>query len=923
MKQFLSTIKTRTTIVRNFLKAHPILFAAIASLFTAICAYSFWIVTNGGTGITKIDSFWQQVPFYRDGWEKAHSDTFVFWSWNNMHGSDYYGSNLFYYIWSPFFRIITLFPKTWIPQMMLVMNILKFVIAATLFAHFLTTLGYKKWYAIVIGSLLYAFSGPMIINIFFNHFNDYFAFFPLLLTTTEYYLKKQNRIWMSFTIAFLGIINPYFIIFTFLVFAMYVVARWLILYPFSWKAFGIEVLNAIFYMGLGFGMALFVILPFVLQSSYSPRSGQFNDIKLFWDQYGAFSIIVGLVPSLTSMTAFLFPPSRIQASEPVYNLSILWQSLAIYAGSLPLLFANQLKHSVNTRTYKIIKYTGITFILFLVLPILNNIIALMTNMSYRWSYLVIAFIIVATVHVIEHFDTIDREKLKKTSLFIALLMVIWVALPTLVGPLSYNSASLFISFILRNALPTLIFLIVTTFILLQKRLKHLIWSLILILTIIQSSFSTAMFIGFNSSPTGSVVSHDEIQKRQTRSDIINEIVDENHIHRLRERMWIDEFSQTDYSPFAHNHSLYYNVNNQLIYHSLYNTATNPYYNWTHGFSENQTFWGRNVEINQVYFNNLSINYFITQNPNPNFIPSQFKQIQTKQTQLGTYYVYQNQSNSGFFKSYTNTLTEKEIESVPPIFVSNLLNTSLITQNAQPQDPSYLKNKQDTYIKANKDILTRIGNLIWTGDTEFTISSPTDYTFKQETTSGDYVFYNSKDVTLSINDKKLDTTNSCFPEAPQPSSPCSMLTVPFQAGDVVKISFNPSNYSLTQDNRFGFIKHLKADYDDAQKEQEMAYTFTDFNANGFSADVTVTKENSYTYIAVPLTPGQTFTIDNQVTKPEKVNGGFIGFKLPPGTHTITMSYISPGFVEGALVSATLFTIASGILIFTTYQKKKRS
>lgn len=924
MKIFIQKMKSTFKPLAQFLSKHPVLFTFLLALSTGVVAYGFWIVTNGATAITKIDSFWQQVPFYRDGWEKVHSDAFVFWSWNNMQGADYYGSNLFYYIWSPFFRIITLFPKEWIPQMMLLMNILKFAIGGTLFAQFLKVLGYKKWYAIVIGGLLYAFSGPMIINIFFNHFNDYFAFFPLLLIASEYYLKKKNRVILSFTIGLLGIINPYFVIFTFIVFAIYLIARWLILYPFTWRAFFIEIGNAILFMGLGFGISLFVILPFVLQSSYSPRSGMFSDLVAFLKQYGPISYLLGIVPMLTSLPSFLFPPSRIQASEPVYNLSVHWQSLTIYAGSLPLLFANQLRSLTSAKTYRIMKYTGILLIILLITPGLNNIVSLLTSMTYRWSYLVIGFIIVATVHVIEHFEKIDRERLKKTALIIALTMVFWVAFPTFLGPVSYNSESLLISFIIRNALPTMLFLIATTFLLLNKKMHRVMWPLLILLTFIQSSFSTAMFIGYNSAPTGNVISYDEIEKRQTRSDIVNEIMLENGIDTLRERLWIDEFSQTDYSQFAYNQSLYYNVNNQLIYHSLYNSSTNPYYNWTHGFNENQMFWARNVEMNQVYFDNLSINYIITQNPKPNFIPSQFEKTQTKDTPLGTYYLYENRGNGNFFKSYSSILSEDTIRSIPPIFVSNILNEHLVSseQKQMPEHIGLAAQKKETYIKTNKDMLTHIGNIVWTSSTEYTISSPIDYTFKPETTSGDYVFYNSKDVTIFINDTKLDTSNYCLPETPRQSIPCYIISVPFHENDVIKLAFKPSNYSLNNENRFGFIKNTKDDYMRAKEAQNLSYHFTQFHENGFSAEIDVEKENTYTYMAIPYAKGQTFHVNGLKQEPTIVNGGYLAFQLPAGKHTITMDYVSPGFKEGSIVSLTALTVASTILCYTFYKQRKQ-
>lgn len=903
-----------------FFIARPILFTFILSLFTSIAAYSFWIVTNGGTAITKIDSFWQQVPFYRDGWEKAHSNQFVFWSWNNMQGADYYGSNLFYYIWSPFFRIITLFPKSWIPQMMLVMNILKMAIGATLFATFIRVLGYKKWYSIVIGGLLYGFSGPMIINIFFNHFNDFFAFFPLLLIASEYYLKQKKRIWLSLAIGFLGIINPYFIIFTFIIFAIYLIARWHMLYPFTWKGFWLEVLAGIIYISLGFAIALFVILPFAFQSSYSPRTEKFADIKVFIDAYGPFSVLISFVVMFTSLPNFIFPPSQIQTSQPFYNISVQWQSLSIYIGSLPLLLLPQMKNFTSKRTFRILKYTGLLIIFLLITPFFNNIVALFTSITYRWSYLVIAFLIIPTIHIIEHFDQVNLQRVKKSSMLLSLLMLLCIALPMLLGIRSYNSSTMFSSFIIRIVIPTFIFLAITVYILISEKLKKYRWCLLILLTFAQSSASTAIYVANNSAMTENVISNSELQKRQTRADIIDQIVSENKINRLQERFWIDEFSQTDFSQFAFNHSLYYNVNNQLVYHSLYNSSTNDYYNLTHAFDENMTFWARNVELNQVYFDNLNINYIITQNPNPNFIPSQFTKIATKETSLGKYFLYQNKGNSGFFKSYTKTIALKDAQKAYPINTSRLLNERLITSDAK-EDSVYVNTLRDDFIQKNKDLLARIGNIVWTSNYDFTIPSPTDYQFKPESIDSDYIFYNSKKITLYINDTKLDTSNYCLPETARQSIPCSIISVPVKKGDVLKLAFDTSNFSLVDDNRFGFIKNTADDYQRAIAEQKIDYTFSDFNENGFTAEVNVTKEDSYTYMAVPYSKGQKFFVDNQLKEPEIVNGGYLSFKLPPGKHTITMTYISPGFFEGSIVSASALFIAVCILIGSTIKTRR--
>lgn len=50
----------------------------------------------------------------------------------------------------------------------------------------------KDQYYAVIGSILYAFSGFAVYNIFFNHFHEVIVFFPLLLIGVEE-LVTNNR----------------------------------------------------------------------------------------------------------------------------------------------------------------------------------------------------------------------------------------------------------------------------------------------------------------------------------------------------------------------------------------------------------------------------------------------------------------------------------------------------------------------------------------------------------------------------------------------------------------------------------------------------------------------------------------------------------------------------------------------------------
>ena len=64
--------------------------------------------------------------------------------------------------------------------------------------------------AALIGGMLYAFSGFQLFNIFFNHFQDVTAFFPLLLIAMEELVNQNRRGVFALSVALLAIINYFF-----------------------------------------------------------------------------------------------------------------------------------------------------------------------------------------------------------------------------------------------------------------------------------------------------------------------------------------------------------------------------------------------------------------------------------------------------------------------------------------------------------------------------------------------------------------------------------------------------------------------------------------------------------------------------------------------------------------------------------------
>ena len=64
--------------------------------------------------------------------------------------------------------------------------------------------------AALIGGLLYAFSGFQLFNLFFNHFQDVTAFFPLLLIAMEESINQNRKGVFALAVALMGCINYFF-----------------------------------------------------------------------------------------------------------------------------------------------------------------------------------------------------------------------------------------------------------------------------------------------------------------------------------------------------------------------------------------------------------------------------------------------------------------------------------------------------------------------------------------------------------------------------------------------------------------------------------------------------------------------------------------------------------------------------------------
>lgn len=186
------------------------LFAFLLGLLLAGLIFLPFMIVDGGRFLFYGDFNVQQIPFYRLAHDAIRSGN-TGWNPNTDLGVNFIGSYSFYLLGSPFFWLTVPFPSEWLQFMMGPLLILKFA-CASLAAYVYLHRYAKSPNAALLASLLYAFSGFSVYNIFYNHFHEPLIFFPLLLAALDEYMLVRRRGLFALAAAACCIVNYYFFV---------------------------------------------------------------------------------------------------------------------------------------------------------------------------------------------------------------------------------------------------------------------------------------------------------------------------------------------------------------------------------------------------------------------------------------------------------------------------------------------------------------------------------------------------------------------------------------------------------------------------------------------------------------------------------------------------------------------------------------
>lgn len=357
----------------------------------------------------------QQLPFYELA-NDAVRDGQLGWNWYTDLGGSFIGSYSFYLFGSPFFWLSTILPENWVLYAIPWLLCLKHGIASlTAYAYIRRFVQNKN--AAVIGGLLYAFSGFQMFNIFFNHFQDVTALFPLMLIAMEELVNNNRRGWFAVIVAVMAINNYFFftgqVVFLLLYFFIRLRCKD---FHITWKKFLALAIEAV----LGVCIACAVLLPSALAVMENSRVSS--------SLYGQNMIMYGdKTRILRIIQSFFMIPDAPARPNLFSTANGKWASIG---GYLPLFsmagviafMGKKKKHWATILLW--------ICILCAFVPVLNSAFYLFNSSYYaRWYYMPILIMAMMTAYALDNTE-IDWKNGIRTCAVMLIVFAVIFCLPT-------------------------------------------------------------------------------------------------------------------------------------------------------------------------------------------------------------------------------------------------------------------------------------------------------------------------------------------------------------------------------------------------------------------------------------------------------------------------------------------------------------
>ena len=382
------------TLLREATPGRQYLRVFLTALILAAVIYLPFLIIDKGIFVYYGDYNVQQIPFYQMCHDMIRQGE-VGWNWYTDLGSNFVGSYAFYLMGSPFFWLTIPFPSGAVPYLMAPLMMLKIATAATTSFGYLRRFVRNPDYAFL-GALMYAFSGYSIYNIFFNHFHEVIAFFPLLLIAMEEYFVDGRRGVFPLAVGLLAIVNYYFFFGEVIFCVLYFVVC-----AFTRKEYKVTVANFFLFAleaVLGLVLSMVLLLPAIMMVLSNPR---LNNWLVGWS-----GLLYGNEQRYGLILSSLFYPPDVPAYPNLFpDSNAKWSSVSLY---LPLFSTVGLVAfmKIHGQRFAWIKKLLCISLFIALIPILNSAFSLFNSSYYaRWYFMPVLLMAAATSIALEQADT--------------------------------------------------------------------------------------------------------------------------------------------------------------------------------------------------------------------------------------------------------------------------------------------------------------------------------------------------------------------------------------------------------------------------------------------------------------------------------------------------------------------------------------
>ncbi len=829
----------------------------------------------GNKFLLSFDGINQYLHFYNELSNIVQNNESLFWTWRQGVGANFFGS-MTYYLLSPVMIILALISnKELMPYLFVVSFIIKQQIAVVAMYSLLKNFKIERWICILI-SLCWAF------NAYFIHYTSNPMWLDILYLLPLIFLGinriRQHKKCLLFIVAVaLTAIRNYYIFFSASIFVyLYLFISYFVYEnKFRFKGVVIYFIKMTGYYLIGVGIAAVILIPSVMAIKESPRgqSTMLLDTIFKLD----FSMLINSLKSSFFNTSTDF--------NVVFAQQALLYSGSLMTISLPLLFTSKI--NIPNKIRVLIGGTLFVEVLSIISPFLYLVfhgLAQPICFPFRFMYGFIALNLIILAYIL---NLLFKSNYKISKYYVVFLILYPLILLQEKG-------------IVIVAFNILIFTIY--YVSVNYRKKYLILGM----TIVELLISTTLIFNYYSANYLSKEQYEQWFENNEVASLISDVnkIKENNLERIFENFDLNDSERLRNMALTYSYSglnTFTSTDNEL-YLKFLNTLT---LNDNSSGIVNLT---GNLMSNQV----LNVKYLILSNESP--IPYGYELI----AEQLNYSLYENKNYLGggylvsnFIKESTFTSLnqmEKELVLINNVVVSD--NSNIVenySQNIAYQIIQIEDIKTNLQEVSNNQITTQeiedpyieftLTPLSYSSSEIFMYLSSNNKVKKIEIIDQDRTYtVSSGDFTHSVRLKDI----GCYTSTPR-----------------IKVYLNEdTEYTI---NELIFYEVDMLSYQtELDKMNARSLDNISMNKNKVLTDVLVDEEN-YLYLSIPYSQGWEANSNGSSSQLQSANLSFLLLDLEEGLNRVELTYYSPGFKIGTLISIVSLIILN-ITMFVTKRKK---